>query len=100
MRQPGRVRSLRMPRWRFRARGRSRSISKEMWITGCGNSDFRPKQALQPALARHDAILGDAIERHGGQVFKTVGDAFYATFPAALDALEAALAAQRVRTGA
>ncbi len=49
---------------------------------------------MQAVLARHDAILRDGIETHGGTVFKTVGDAFYATFPAAPDALEAALAAQ------
>src|SRR3712207_609378 len=55
--------------------------------------------AMQAALARHDAILGEAIETHGGHVFKTVGDAFYATFPAAPDALEAALAAQRALQG-
>src|SRR3712207_4378387 len=49
---------------------------------------------MQAALARHDAILRQAIEEHGGVVFKTVGDAFYATFPTARDALQAALAAQ------
>ena len=52
------------------------------------------REAMQAALACHDAILREAIETHGGAVFKTVGDAFYATFPAAPDALEAALAAQ------
>ncbi len=35
-------------------------------------------EAMQAALARHDAILREAIEGHGGVVFKTVGDAFYA----------------------
>jgi class 3 adenylate cyclase len=33
------------------------------------------------ALARHDSLLRQAIEAHSGQVFKTVGDAFYAVFP-------------------
>jgi len=47
------------------------------------------------ALTRHDTILREAIEGHGGFVFKTVGDAFCAAFPTALGALEAALAAQR-----
>src|SRR5215210_1124021 len=50
---------------------------------------------MQVALTRHDAILWEAIEGHGGFVFKTVGDAFCAVFPTALGALEAALAAQR-----
>jgi predicted ATPase/class 3 adenylate cyclase len=52
-------------------------------------------RGMQVALTRHDALLWEAIERHGGFVFKTVGDAFCAVFPTALDALESALAAQR-----
>src|SRR5215208_3037649 len=52
-------------------------------------------EAMSEALARHDEILRNVIERHGGYVFKTVGDAFCAAFPTALDALESALAAQR-----
>ena len=52
-------------------------------------------RGMQVALIRHDAVLWEAIERHGGFVFKTVGDAFCAAFPTALSALEAALAAQR-----
>jgi class 3 adenylate cyclase len=52
-------------------------------------------KGMQFALTRHDAILWEAIEEHGGSVFKTVGDAFCAVFPTALSALESALAAQR-----
>jgi predicted ATPase/class 3 adenylate cyclase len=52
-------------------------------------------EAMQVALARHDAILRQAIETHGGQVFKTVGDAFCAVFPNAPDAISSALDAQR-----
>ena len=52
-------------------------------------------RGMQIALTRHDAILWEAIEGHGGFVFKTVGDAFCAVFPTALGALQAALAAQR-----
>lgn len=51
---------------------------------------------MRLALARHDAVLRETIVAHGGHVFKTVGDAFCATFQTALAALEAALAAQRV----
>jgi predicted ATPase/class 3 adenylate cyclase len=47
------------------------------------------------ALARHDAILRDSIESHGGMIFRTVGDAFCAVFAEALDAVVAALVAQR-----
>src|SRR5215218_3718630 len=50
---------------------------------------------MRTALARHDEIIRRSIEVNGGYVFKTVGDAFCAAFPTALDALESALAAQR-----
>src|SRR5688572_14628259 len=52
-------------------------------------------RGMQVVLIRHDAVLWEAIEGHGGFVFKTVGDAFCAAFPTALGALEAALATQR-----
>ena len=52
-------------------------------------------KAMSEALSRHDEILRTVIEDHNGHVFKTVGDAFHATFSAASDALEAALEAQR-----
>src|SRR5829696_7656263 len=55
----------------------------------------RHPAAMQTALARHDEILRGDTEHHGGYVFKTVGDAFCCAFPAAPDALEAALEAQR-----
>ena len=55
----------------------------------------RHPEAMQTALARHDEILREAIELHGGYVFKTVGDAFCATFSTATGALEAALESQR-----
>jgi LuxR family maltose regulon positive regulatory protein len=50
---------------------------------------------MPSALARHDAILRQAIESHGGAVFKTVGDSVHAVFARASDALVAGLAAQR-----
>src|SRR3972149_9807385 len=53
------------------------------------------REAMSAALTRHDEILRGAIEGCGGQVFKTVGDAFCAVFTNAPDALNAALAAQR-----
>ena len=50
---------------------------------------------MRTALARHDALLREAIESHNGQVFKTVGDAFCAAFSAPIQALTAVLAAQQ-----
>src|SRR5262249_2407143 len=37
-------------------------------------------QAMSSALARHDAILREAIEEQGGAIFHTAGDAFCAAF--------------------
>jgi len=51
--------------------------------------------AMGEALARHDKLVRDAIEEHGGVVFKTVGDAFCSAFHTAPDALQAALEAQK-----
>jgi predicted ATPase/class 3 adenylate cyclase len=51
--------------------------------------------AMRLALARHDALLRAAIEAHDGHVFKALGDAFYAAFSTAPQALAAALASQR-----
>jgi class 3 adenylate cyclase len=52
-------------------------------------------EAMSASLARHDILLRQAIESNHGYVFKTVGDAFYAVFSTAPDAVEAALATQR-----
>ncbi len=51
-------------------------------------------EAMHIALARHDTLLRQAVERHDGHIFKTVGDSFYAAFGTPADALAAALAAQ------
>jgi predicted ATPase/class 3 adenylate cyclase len=51
--------------------------------------------AMSVALARHDQILRDVIDRHHGHVFKTVGDAFCAVFSLAPDALRCAIEVQR-----
>ena len=47
--------------------------------------------AMRAALTRHDALVRSAIRSHRGHVFKTMGDAFCATFHTAPDALGAAL---------
>src|SRR6185295_8134028 len=51
--------------------------------------------AMRPALATHDALVRRAVQTHGGRIFKTVGDAFYAAFPTASSALATALESQR-----
>jgi class 3 adenylate cyclase len=52
-------------------------------------------ETVRAALARHDALLQQAIPGHNGLVFKTVGDAFCAVFSTAPEALAAARAAQQ-----
>lgn len=51
--------------------------------------------AMRVALARHDQLLREAFEGHGGYVFKTIGDAFCVAFDTAQAALTAATQAQR-----
>ncbi|HJZ48386.1 MAG TPA: adenylate/guanylate cyclase domain-containing protein, partial [Roseiflexaceae bacterium] len=52
-------------------------------------------QRMGAAIARHEAILHAVITAGGGVVFKTVGDALYAAFASALDAVRAAVDGQR-----
>ncbi len=49
---------------------------------------------MTAALARHDAILREAIEGAGGRVVKTTGDGMMAVFPSAARAVSASIAAQ------
>jgi predicted ATPase/class 3 adenylate cyclase len=55
-------------------------------------------EAMQVALARHDALLRESVERNGGHVVKTMGDGFHAVFATAADAVHAAVDAQRALT--
>jgi TolB-like protein/class 3 adenylate cyclase/Flp pilus assembly protein TadD len=61
--------------------------STELWET--------QRAAMRTSLARHDALLRQCIEAHGGHVVKTLGDGFLAAFATASGAVEAALAAQQ-----
>ncbi len=55
----------------------------------------RLPDAMNVALARHDAILRTAIEASAGSVVKTTGDGMMAVFPTAADGVLASVAAQR-----
>jgi len=63
-----------------------------------GSTDLaqRVPDALPALLARHHAILRQAIEAQDGFVFQIIGDAFCAAFRTAPFALAAALSAQRM----
>jgi predicted ATPase/class 3 adenylate cyclase len=57
------------------------------------------RDAMQSALARHDAVLRSAVESHGGYVVKTTGDGLHAVFATAPDATAAAVDAQHQLLG-
>jgi predicted ATPase/class 3 adenylate cyclase len=54
-------------------------------------------RAMSLALARHDALVGDGIERHGGLVVRSrgEGDSVFSVFDRPADAVAAALDVQR-----
>jgi class 3 adenylate cyclase len=54
-------------------------------------------EAMQAALARHDALLAEGIHQHGGRVVKSrgEGDSLFAVFVHATDAVAAACALQQ-----
>ena len=51
-------------------------------------------EAMRQALARHNAVLRQAVEAEHGQIFKIIGDAFQAAFARPAEAARAAVAAQ------
>jgi predicted ATPase/class 3 adenylate cyclase len=55
----------------------------------------RDEAAMREALRRHDALMRTSIASQGGYVFKTIGDAFCASFWRPQDAVAAMVAAQR-----
>ena len=52
-------------------------------------------EAMQAALARHDAILHEAVAGHHGLIVKSTGDGIHAAFDTAANGLAAAVAAQK-----
>jgi class 3 adenylate cyclase len=64
-------------------------------IEGSSLKWLNHRAAMQEALRAHDDILREAIAAHGGEVFKTSGDAFNAAFRRPSDAVGAAIDAQQ-----
>ena len=52
-------------------------------------------ETMKSALAKHDAILKEAVEANHGQIIKTTGDGVHAVFATAIDAVNASIDAQR-----
>jgi predicted ATPase/class 3 adenylate cyclase len=52
-------------------------------------------EAMKFALARHDAILKEAIHSNHGQIIKTTGDGVHAVFTTSVDSINTALCAQQ-----
>jgi predicted ATPase/class 3 adenylate cyclase len=52
-------------------------------------------EMMQVALAAHDDVLREAIETHGGRLFKHTGDGVCAAFSSPRAAVDAAVASQR-----
>lgn len=65
-------------------------------IEGSSRLWERFPEPMRLALAKHDTMLHEAAESRGGFVFKTIGDAFCVAFSTPHEALDAALAAQRL----
>jgi predicted ATPase/class 3 adenylate cyclase len=55
----------------------------------------REPERMRLAMARHDALVREAVEGNGGRVVKRTGDGVHAVFTQALEAANAALALQR-----
>ncbi len=52
-------------------------------------------ERMRPALARHDAVVRAAVEKHAGRVVKMTGDGLHAAFADPVDAIHAALNLQQ-----
>jgi predicted ATPase/class 3 adenylate cyclase len=63
-------------------------------IEGSTKLARRYQNVWEVLMKRHHAILRANIEMHHGYVFQVVGDAFWAAFPTAADAVRAAVKAQ------
>lgn len=52
------------------------------------------REGLRRILQEHEALVSPVVQRYGGRVVKNLGDSFLCLFPAATDALRAALEVQ------
>ncbi|MBW3562912.1 MAG: tetratricopeptide repeat protein [Actinobacteria bacterium] len=64
-------------------------------IEGSTRTWEREPETMGKALARHDMLLREVVQGHGGRVVKGVGDGIWAVFGRASDASQAAVEAQQ-----
>ena len=63
-------------------------------IEGSTRKWERNADLMRSAFSRQESIMRDAMNNHGGHVYKMIGDAFQVAFSTAREALEGALKAQ------
>jgi predicted ATPase/class 3 adenylate cyclase/tetratricopeptide (TPR) repeat protein len=63
-------------------------------IEGSAEKWEEAPQRMARAVARHDALLREAVEAHRGRVIKTTGDGIYAAFADVTDGIAAVVAIQ------
>jgi adenylate cyclase len=68
-------------------------------MVGYSKKVHQDEDAALTLLAQHNKILGEAIVRHGGNIVKTIGDAFMADFDNAREAVETAVDIQKELVG-
>jgi class 3 adenylate cyclase/tetratricopeptide (TPR) repeat protein len=75
-----------------------RAVAVVLFTDLVGSTELRGhlgEQAAEELRRRHDTLLSQAVEAHGGRVVKGLGDGIMATFAGAADAVAAAVAIQQ-----
>src|SRR5688572_22413892 len=75
-----------------------RTMAVVLFTDLVGSTELRGRlgeEAAEELRRRHDRLLTEAVEGHGGRVVKGLGDGIMATFAGAADAVDAAVAIQQ-----
>ena len=75
-----------------------RAVAVVLFTDLVGSTELRGRlgeEAAEELRRRHDRLLTEAVEGHGGRVVKGLGDGIMATFAGASDAVVAAMAIQQ-----
>src|SRR4051812_16452835 len=79
------------------AHGHDSTVTTFLFTDGEGSPRLweESPERMRPALAHHDALAREAVERHGGSVVKMTGDGVHAAFGDPLAAVHASLELQQ-----